>query len=88
MLIIKSLPDISKWNTNNATNMSYMFSWCLNLSSLLDISKWDIINVIDMNHILNQINIFQLLIKLVNLSGIFWMKKNIFILFHIFNNFF
>ena len=23
-----SLPDISKWNTNNVTNMSYMFCDC------------------------------------------------------------
>ena len=23
-----SLPDISKWNTDNITNMSYMFSGC------------------------------------------------------------
>ena len=25
---LSSLPDISKWNTNNVTDMSYMFSWC------------------------------------------------------------
>ena len=35
---LKSLPDISKWNTGNVTNMSYMFS-CGGLKSLPDISK-------------------------------------------------
>ena len=28
---LESLPDISKWNTNNATNMSNMFYGCLNI---------------------------------------------------------
>ena len=35
-----SLPDISKWNTSNVNNMSYMFYNCKSLSSLPDISKW------------------------------------------------
>ena len=34
-----SLPDISKWNTNNVNNMSYMFSGCSSLKSLPDISN-------------------------------------------------
>ena len=25
---LSTLPDISKWNTNNVTDMSYMFSNC------------------------------------------------------------
>ena len=25
---LSSLPDISKWNTSNVTDMSYMFSLC------------------------------------------------------------
>ena len=28
---LKSLPDISKWDTKNVTNMSYMFSGCRNI---------------------------------------------------------
>ena len=32
---LSSLSDISKWNTNNVTNMSNMFDGCLSLSSLL-----------------------------------------------------
>ena len=45
------LPDISKWNTNNVTDMSFMFSGCSSLSSLSDISKWNTNNVIYMNNI-------------------------------------
>ena len=37
-----SLPDISKWDTKNVTNMSYIFSYCSSLVSLPDISKWEI----------------------------------------------
>ena len=36
---LKSLPDISKWNTNNVDNMGGMFSNCKSLISLPDISK-------------------------------------------------
>ena len=39
------LPDISKWNTNKVTNMSYMFYKCRKLSPLPDISKWNMDNV-------------------------------------------
>ena len=42
-----SLPDISKWNTNNVTDMSFMFVNCSSLSSLPDISKWNTNNVTD-----------------------------------------
>ena len=36
---LKSLPDISKWNINNAENMSGLFENCKLLISLPDISK-------------------------------------------------
>ena len=36
-----TLPDLSKWNTNNVIDMSYMFLECSSLSSLPDISKWN-----------------------------------------------
>ena len=45
---LKSLPDISKWNTQNVIDMSYMFYKCKSLVSLPDISKWDTQNVKDM----------------------------------------
>ena len=43
-----SLPDISKWNTNNITDMNHMFDKCISLSSLPDISKWNTNNVTNM----------------------------------------
>ena len=43
-----SLPDISKWNTTNVTNMRSMFYNCNSLKSFPDISKWNTTNVTDM----------------------------------------
>ena len=37
--LLKSLPDISKWNTSIVNDISYMFSGCSLLLSLPDISK-------------------------------------------------
>ena len=39
--------DISNWNTNNAINMSHMFS---GYKSMLDISNWNTSNVINMSY--------------------------------------
>ena len=49
--LLNSLPDISKWDTNKVTDMSYMFYGCSSLSSLPDISKWDTKNVTNMSYI-------------------------------------
>ena len=46
---LSSLPDISKWNTNNVENMSRMFFYCSSLSSLPDLSKGNTKNVKDMS---------------------------------------
>ena len=51
---LSSLPEISKWNTSNVTNMSYMFYNCTSLSSLPDISKWNTRNVKDKNNIFSK----------------------------------
>ena len=48
---LSSLPEFSKWYTNNVINMSYMFSRCSSLSSLPDISKWNAYNVTNMSFI-------------------------------------
>ena len=56
-----SLPDISKWKTNNVKDMSSMFLRCISLISLPDISKWDINHVKNMNYMFTWmfiINIF------------------------------
>ena len=47
---LKSLPDISKWNTENVNDMSYIFSQCSSLEFLPDISIWNISNVNNMNY--------------------------------------
>ena len=38
-LSLKKIPDISKWNTDNVTDMSRIFAKCSNIISLPDISK-------------------------------------------------
>ena len=50
---LTSLPDISKWNTTNVTDMSYMFEGCSSLTSLPDISKWNTTNVSNMSCMFN-----------------------------------
>ena len=40
---LKSLPDISKWNTENITNISVIFQDCKSLKSVPDISKYGIL---------------------------------------------
>ena len=47
---LKSLPDISKWDTKNVKNMSWMFMDCESLIPLPDISKWDTKNVSNMSY--------------------------------------
>ena len=47
---LSSLPDFSKWNTNNVANMNYMFCKCSSLSLYLDISKWNTNNMNNMFH--------------------------------------
>ena len=41
-----SLPDISKWKTNNVIDISYLFYNCISLLTLTDISKWNTDNII------------------------------------------
>jgi len=38
---LSSLPDISKWNTNNVKDMNSMFLRCSSLSFLPKISNWN-----------------------------------------------
>ena len=51
---LSSLPDISKWNTININNMSYMLYECSSLSILPDISKWNIIKVLNIYNIFDK----------------------------------
>ena len=53
-LSLPSLPDISKWNTQEVTDMNNMFSNCKSLTSLPDISKWNTQNVTNMNSMFSE----------------------------------
>ena len=44
------IPDISKWNTSNVTNMSCMFYNCSSLLSLPDLLEWNITKVVDLKN--------------------------------------
>jgi len=69
---LSSLPDISKWNTNNVNNMSYMFRDCKLLSSLPDISNWNTSNVNNMSYMFSNCG------KLLSLPDISnWNTKNV-----------
>ena len=48
---LKSLPDISKWDTSSVIDMSGIFNNCTSLKSLPDISKWNTRNVKEMSMI-------------------------------------
>ena len=50
-IISKNELDLSKWNTNNITDMSYLFYNCSSLSSLPDISNWNTNNITDMSYL-------------------------------------
>ena len=60
-----TLPDISKWDTSNATYMIGIFSNCYLSKSLPDISKWDTQNIINMEYILYS---YKSLISLADIS--------------------
>ena len=66
-----SLPDISKWNTLNVTDMSNMFRNCQSLLSLPDISKWNTQNVTDMSNMFGCI----LLTSIPDISN--WNTQNV-----------
>ena len=48
---LSSLPDISKWITNNVIESSLMFSKCTLLISMPDISKWKTKNLKEMKYL-------------------------------------
>ena len=56
---LQSLPDISKWDIKNITDMNYTFSGCKSLKPLLDILKWETQNVKDMNYIFSGCRMFS-----------------------------
>ena len=72
MFIIVSLPDISKWNTNKVSDMSFMVFGCSSLFYLPDISKWNTNNLIEISLM------FTKCISLISLPDISkWNTKNL-----------
>ena len=47
----KSFYDISKWNTKNVTDISFLFAGCESLILLPDISEWNIEKVTNISGI-------------------------------------
>ena len=80
-----SLPDISKWNTNNVIDISEMFYNCSSLESLPDISKWNTNNVIDMSSLFFNCNLLKSLPdiskwntnKVINISRMFFLCSSL-----------
>ena len=50
MCFIYELPDLSKWETKNVTDMSFLFYDCISLQIFPDISKWETKNVTEMKY--------------------------------------
>ena len=69
-----SLPDISKWNTNNFRYMTSMFERCSSLISLPDISKWNTNNVTNMIYMFNGCSS---LISLPDISNLILIRLDI-----------
>ena len=69
--LLTLFPDISKWNTQKVSDMSWMFSFCSELSSLPEISKWNMNNVNDISYMFYKC---KALISLPDLS--IWDLKN------------
>jgi surface protein len=44
---LENMPNISKWNTQNVTDFSYMFSYCYSLLILPKTNKWITTNEAD-----------------------------------------
>ena len=74
---ISSLPDISKWNTEKVTNMSFIFSGCSSLLSLPDISKWNTENVTNMGSMFEDCKLLSSLpdISKWNTSNVIYMNN-------------
>ena len=78
---LKSLPDISKWDTNNVINMSSMFYNCKSLLSLPDISKRDTNNVINMSSMFHNCKLLKSLPDISN-----WNMNNVMNISNMFSN--
>ena len=77
---LKTLPNISKWNTEKINIMKGLFEGCTSLKELPDISKWDMKNIRDISRI------FKGCTSLISLPDISkWNIKNVKNINEIFN---
>ena len=53
---IELLPNISKWDTSNVTNIEGMFALCNSLKSYPDLSNWNTSNIINMRNLFYRYN--------------------------------
>ena len=60
------MPDISKWDTDNAKDMNEIFSECSRLSELPDISRWNTYNAFNLGGILFKCESLTVIIYLKN----------------------
>ena len=61
--LLTSLPDISKWKTDNINNISDIFNNCKSLSNLPNISKWNIKKINEKNIIFEGCTLLEESIK-------------------------
>ena len=83
---LKSLPDISRWNTKKLINLAHMFYNCSSLKSLPDISRWNTENVMtfkDMFHNCTSLkSIPDMTKKKASTHPLFSILKSIFMTFY------
>ena len=77
---LRSLPDISKWDTKNIVNIRSMFNGCSSLTELSGISKWDISQVTDISFLFNKCSSLK---KIPDISQ--WNTSNITSMIGVFN---
>jgi surface protein len=73
--LLKSLPDLSKWDLSNAVNIESIFTECKLLESLPDISNWNTKNVTNINQLFtdclgaNRMGMFSILTEPIELES-------------------
>ena len=82
-LSLKTLPDLSKWNTNNVIDLSLVFFACPKLEEIPDISNWNTSKVINMELLFAGLTNHEYLNNFLKYDFIFERKKD---LEHFLNN--
>jgi len=66
-LSLEEIPDISKWDVSNVTNMNSMFYQCSSLTILPNIFKWNFNNSIDLEKIFYQCTLIKINSNIINI---------------------